>query len=461
MKKILLFLLVLFSTQISIKSQTNIHVETAGTLPTLLGNNSSEIVNLIITGKLNGDDIKLIKTMATQKLSSLNIADSDIVRGGSDYYTQDNKISQGMFAELPKLTSIVLPNSITSIDKNAFLLCSGLKSITIPSKVISIGDYAFDRCTGLTSIVIPNSVTEIGIEIFYACTGLKSATIGNGLTSTGKGLFSKCSALTDVVWGNKITTISQNTFSDCSSLVNIDIPTTVTSIESGAFSSCSALEKVVVPNGILSIETSTFYGCSKLTNVSLPNTIVSIKNQAFLACSILSDIEIPSSVTSIGDQVFYKCSALEKITIPDKVTSIGNDVFYECPSLKYIYIKNPTPPQIGYGIYDINTKCILYVPKGTLDVYKQADGWKLFVEILEDDNIASINNNAMGKINVYAWQESIVVENVLQGKTITVYSEQGKLIDKLIATGDNNTIKPAKKGVFIICVENESFKVVL
>ena len=70
------------------------------------------------------------------------------------------------------LTSIKIPNSVTSIAGRAFYGCTGLTSITIPNSVTSIGDSAFSNCTGLTSITIGNSVTSIGGYAFYYCTGL-------------------------------------------------------------------------------------------------------------------------------------------------------------------------------------------------------------------------------------------------------------------------------------------------
>ena len=78
---------------------------------------------------------------------------------------------------MSNLTSIVIPNSVTSIGDGAFAYCSGLTSVTIPNSVTSIGEWAFNGCTGLTSVTIPNSVTSIGGSAFSGCTGLTSVTI--------------------------------------------------------------------------------------------------------------------------------------------------------------------------------------------------------------------------------------------------------------------------------------------
>jgi len=68
-----------------------------------------------------------------------------------------------------EITSLTIPNSVTSIGSRAFAGCTGLTSLTIPNSVTSIGVYAFEGCTGLTSLTIPNSVTSIGANAFNGC----------------------------------------------------------------------------------------------------------------------------------------------------------------------------------------------------------------------------------------------------------------------------------------------------
>ena len=91
---------------------------------------------------------------------------------GNKYYQPagyHKSIEYNTFHGCSGLTSVTIPNSVTSIGQSAFSGCNGLTSVTIPNSVTSIGDYAFSECSGLTSVTIPNSVISIGNEAFAKC----------------------------------------------------------------------------------------------------------------------------------------------------------------------------------------------------------------------------------------------------------------------------------------------------
>jgi hypothetical protein len=103
----------------------------------------------------------------------------------------DRLMLRAMMDDRPSMTSITIPNSITTIGSSAFADCTELISITIPNSVTTIESSAFIGCYNLTSIVIPNSVTHIGRYTFYNCTNLRSVYIPKSVTHIGENAFSQ------------------------------------------------------------------------------------------------------------------------------------------------------------------------------------------------------------------------------------------------------------------------------
>jgi hypothetical protein len=110
--------------------------------------------------------------------------------------------------------------------------------------VTSIGFCAFANCYGLTSITIPDNVTSIEDKTFYRCTGLTSVTIGNGVKSIGKDAFLYCNSLTSVTIPNSVTTIGDQAFLGCPNVTSITIGSSVTNIGFSAFMDWVALRDV-------------------------------------------------------------------------------------------------------------------------------------------------------------------------------------------------------------------------
>ena len=250
------------------------------------------------------------------------------------------RIGSYAFSGCSSLTSIVIPDSVTSINVGTFSGCSSLASIVIPDSVTSIGEEAFSECSGLTSIVIPDSVTSIGERAFSGCSSLTSIVIPDSVTSINVGTFSRCSSLASIVIPDSVTSINQGAFSNCSGLTSIVISDSVTSIGKWAFSGCSSLTSIVIPDGVTSIESDAFSDCSSLTSIVIPDSVTSIESFAFSECSSLTRIVIPDSVTRIKMEAFYNCSSLTSIIIPDSVTHIGIRAFSGCSSLNYVTFEN-------------------------------------------------------------------------------------------------------------------------
>ena len=268
-----------------------------------------------------------------------------------------------------KLTSYVIPASVTRIEEFAFSRCESLTEVVIPNSVTNIGKRAFANCCSLTEVVIPNSVTNIGKGAFHKCESLTDVVIPNSVTSIGDRTFLGCSSLTEVVIPNSVTSIGKGTFANCSSLTEVVIPNSVTSIGGFAFMKCKSLAEVVIPNSVVCINSNSFIGWNgkleclspsfvyednilfnkdksriisfrnqKLTSYVIPASVTRIGEFAFSRCESLTEVVISDSVTSIGDHAFSRCHSLTEVVIPDSVTSIGDGAFSFCESLRNVVI---------------------------------------------------------------------------------------------------------------------------
>ena len=229
---------------------------------------------------------------------------------------------------------------------------TSVTSVIIPNSVTSIGASAFYYSSGLSTVTIPNSVTSIGDDAFSGCTSLLTVTIGSGVTSIGVNAFSGCTALRPIIIPNSVTSIGSSAFSSCTALLTITIPASVTSIGSGAFQDCISLSSINVdlgnPSyssdeaGVLFNKAKTvliFYPFGGPRSYTIPNSVTDI-GTAFEG-SLITAVTISSSLTSIGGYAFSGCASLTSITIPNSVTSIGGYAFNQCtPQLVSSIISN-------------------------------------------------------------------------------------------------------------------------
>ena len=272
-----------------------------------------------------------------------------------DYVIPEGVESFGLaFFNSENLTSVHIPSTVTSIDGGggtlgAFAYCADLKKVTFAenSKVDNIGNNAFAH-TAISTISIPDSVTSIGDSAFANCTKLNGIKIGKNskLESIGAGAFSYCHINTDaeieLYIPAGVTSIGERAFLNSGiSEITIDANNDSFSEESGMLFNKNKTKLVcyyasdsavcLVPSTVTEIAKYAFYSNDDLLTVVLPEGIEKIGDYAFGNCLYLLNINLPKSLETIGNYAFHFCQSFKgeagMLVLPDGVVSIGTDAF--------------------------------------------------------------------------------------------------------------------------------------
>ncbi len=288
-------------------------------------------------------------------LTSIDIPDSITTIGNSAFYKCSN------------LKEIVIPDSVKIIEKSAFSDCVSLANITIGSNVQKIRSFAFHNCKSLTNLIIPENVDYLGRYAFDGCTGLVSVTIPNVLyidTTIYDELyenlcpFAYCSNLTEI---NVVNVSEHGLYSSIDGVLfnasgtelieypcnkpaeNYNVPDGVTVIGRYAFYKCHNLKKVTMASSVERIDECAFYGSYSLTDAIIGKGVLTVGEVAFRDCKNLKYVKIGHFVKKISMGAFAGCESLTDILFPVYVRTIEDGAFVGCDSLtefKVVYNNN-------------------------------------------------------------------------------------------------------------------------
>lgn len=167
--------------------------------------------------------------------------------------------------------------AVQTISVRAFLDNTDIKSVIIPNTVLSIEDYAFSGCSNLANLMLGSAVKSIGAGAFQT-SQLAEVNIPNSVEMIGIGAFMNCKNLTSLILGNSIIEIGNAAFRNCR-IENLVIPNSVTTIGTNAFQNNSCMKTLSIGSSLTTVGISPFAGCIGLTKITAyPTTPVDLTN---------------------------------------------------------------------------------------------------------------------------------------------------------------------------------------
>ena len=377
-----------------------------------------------------------------QKLTSIEIPDTvSFIQSGAfentPYYNDENNWEDGVLyigKHLIKAKDTIsgeyhIKEGTLTIDDYAFFNCKNLTSVVIPDSVRSINRAAFAGCTNLSNIEIHNGTVRMGDNVLsgtayynnsqnwendalYLGTTLMNVKenyrneliIKDGTTGVAAYAMDRCNGITGVKFPESLEYLEYLPFgiSAPEKLTNIEIPDSVTYMGESAFSGFYNLKSITIGSGVKVIPSRCFVGCYSLEEIRFRGAIDEVYTESYIISTakrvyvnsvddwlnttkvaldlsgsesgpafgssfdlyigdeLVTDLVIPDSVTQIDKYEFTNCKSLKSVTIPESVTKINNLAFDNSNSITDIYYYGDKSEWEAIGVGNISGKTIHY-----------------------------------------------------------------------------------------------------
>ena len=385
-----------------------------------------------------------------------SISVPDVLTNYRGYFV--TKIGENAFAG-SAVTSVSMPEGITSIGQYAFSGCQNLESVTLPESLTTLGSEAFYGCKNLESVALPESLTTLGDRTFEACELLKTIKIPSGVTAIPDQCFYGCSSLESVTIPEGVTAIGYDAFSGCK-FNALTLPSTITSIGGGAFVNNYNLQSIIcsattpptlddyafsshyidikVPLSSIAAYRQTegwknftnYYGGevinngityrinekeamvaaaeATLTEVNIPSAVefegnqypvIKINDNVFADNTNLTAVTLPDGLVEIGAYAFAECQNLASVTLPESLTTLDHSAFSSCKSLRAVKIPSKVttiPDQCFNGCSSLES---VTIPEGVTTIGDRAFYENQLKNLTLPSTITSIGNEAFRNNN--------------------------------------------------------------
>ena len=369
-----------------------------------------------LTGTINAYDFVFMRD-SMPKLTALNLKNVRIkglnvktdfigyMVGGIMYHdgeAKDDVLPPYCLGDKKTLTSVVLPDVLKRIERNAFTRSGLTGSLNIPEGVVEIGDNAFldNDFTGVLALPstlkkidsgafanaaficplnLPDGIEEIGDDCFNNCRNLYGNLIlPSHLKKLGSNAFRGCTGLKgDLVIPKSLTVIPSNAFEKCGLGGRLHLHDGITTIGNGAFCHNGFKGELDLPKSLTELGGNNFWGNYFSGSLKIPKGLTNISEEAFSNCTFEGEVEIPDGVTYINKRAFAKSENLQKVILPSSLEFIDEYAFWYCKSLRVIECKSTVPPVVNSTAFDkvpLEDLTVI-VPKSALNDYKSSDFW--------------------------------------------------------------------------------------
>ena len=332
----------------------------------LLDLDPDEVNGLVLTGTMNGEDLKfladaqgLVGSLAYLDLEKVKFEyDETVYRtySPSKGFHEEQKIYNYIFSkenrteQVPagfgykrydcyrnnlaraffkngSLVTVKLPESMTELGENIFDDCKALRGVKLPEGVAHIEGAAFQGCNILEKLNFPAKLTSVGDNAFRSCLSLELDNLPNSLLYVGREAF--CDVPLKALKLDRKVEMGAGAFSN-TPITEIEMTTPCDSIREGTFRDCPNLTKITIGEGLKYIGYSAFSN-SPVKEANLPSTLRDISSYAFRGssyCPFINDIQPENHIRYIG-KVAYQCvdRDLEEYTIKDGTVTLADELF--------------------------------------------------------------------------------------------------------------------------------------
>lgn len=479
----------------------------------------NRVTDLIVHGTLNDDDWLWINSNMTS-LYYIDASDTDCITIPEDAFNANKTLAQIIFpADLNYINdnafngcealcgNIEFPNTLKAIGSKAFYGCKKITGLLSPNALAEIGDYAFANCSALFAVDMPDALEEVSNYTFAWCKSLKSVSLPAQVRTIGNNCFIGCDQLNDMEFPEFLESIGSYAFSDCQHFtsVNLSVCANLQQIGSRAFQGCSNIETLNLPGCQLSIGNEAFADCVSLKQISslskMPPTIsangnpfmnvdnmsclLSIPTESFrdyfmlpywagfLAFEDKGEIQINvdgGNKNNSDYSIYYKRN--DSATKEMKRTSTNNTEVeqekFNAITTDMASVFAPSSSSVSFKIDIANGKKVKQLLYGGQDVTDQLNGTiyttpivfasdvkTLQIVITDHASVDGISENEA--IKAYGENGNIMISRNSELETIEVYSVSGQLVYR----GTDTTINVPAKGIYIVKVAGQTFKVAL